>query len=239
MPPLFVDGVEIDNVVVDGVPQDNLVVDGVEVWARFTDVIDTMANDAIGTLQANHIMDSGHRWAEGANPPGTIQVHGSSSNGRSIYNHAATDGAAVAGSVINSQDYPDKFTITTRFDYIAGPLSVFLVLATKGDAQSAISVTFSDLSVSTDPSQVVLRLDGNIVYSVNVADPPGGTIPVIITVVVDGPTVTGSVSINGTVYNIPARTRINAPITAVGYNGSNGTLFGGTVSMGDFRVIKN
>lgn len=53
MPPLFVDGVEIDSVFVDGVEQDNMFVDGVEVFSG----------------ASNHIVTQGH-W------PGLFEFFG-------------------------------------------------------------------------------------------------------------------------------------------------------------------
>ena len=52
MPPLFVDGVEIDDVRVDGIAQDTLVVDGVTVWERFVPPVAVVYTVNVGIFLA-------------------------------------------------------------------------------------------------------------------------------------------------------------------------------------------
>ena len=64
MPPLFVDGVEINQVFVDGIEQQNVFADGIEVFTAFEpeNLFDDFGRSANGTLIQNHPMNTGHSW---------------------------------------------------------------------------------------------------------------------------------------------------------------------------------
>lgn len=64
-PPIFVDGVEINEVFVDGVEQNIVVVDGIEVFtsAQLEAMFDDYNRSPNGTPITSHIMNSGQGWA--------------------------------------------------------------------------------------------------------------------------------------------------------------------------------
>ena len=77
MPPLFVDGVEINELFVDGVEQGEAYADGVLVFDPGEYMFDDMGRSANGTPLNSHIMNTGHRWDNTSANVATIQTfHG-------------------------------------------------------------------------------------------------------------------------------------------------------------------
>ncbi len=64
MPPLFVDGVEINSLFVDGVEQNSMFVDGVQVFSaeQLQFMFDDFNGSPNGTLVGNHISNTGQGW---------------------------------------------------------------------------------------------------------------------------------------------------------------------------------
>ncbi len=64
--PIFVDGVEIEEVFVDGIAMDTVFSDGVQVFSAFTpNIMFDSFDDVIGTTVPNHIANTGQSWLNG------------------------------------------------------------------------------------------------------------------------------------------------------------------------------
>ena len=78
MPPLFVDGVEMNSIFVNGAEQDSVFADGVEVFSGLQgeDMFDDFERSANGTPVLNHLMNTGNAWIAGRSfgTPTTIET---------------------------------------------------------------------------------------------------------------------------------------------------------------------
>lgn len=241
--PFNVNGIPVENVNINTVPADKVNVNGIEAWSAFESILDTMVNGAVGELQADHVMDSGHRWIEQNDPPNEAEiiVFGGGPSGRSLGKIMPSGQPApeIAGSTELPASLPDKITVNIRMEYQHNTISIGSVLLLDSLDGSICSLFWAGLDVSADPSTFTLFVGGAQVWQVNTSE-HGLDYYIIMELTIDivNLTVTVKTTLNGAESTSPAFPLSSADASNIGYSASNGESagFGGGVGISRFSV---
>jgi hypothetical protein len=173
MPPLFVDGVEIQQVWVDGVRQDTVFADGVKVFAEFEDYRDDFLRDPNGTLVSNHQMNTGQFWdTDGIPAPPTIQpaINVGGNQSAQVRSNQAGDNDAQCFLYPITEVINHSFVLDVRFSWNPVFTNVFVqqnVVSLGSDPARTTSMTMGGATGFMNAS---MRIDEVEVFNQQFAD---------------------------------------------------------------------